>query len=84
MPLWCGVVGCSNNNGTGKQVRFYKLFAILEHLDSRMHICVIYPLNEVHDGSLALLVVIAKTLPPMQLHKTKSTLLVCGDHFIKG
>ena len=30
------------------------------------------------------LLVIAKTLPPMQLHKTKSTLLVCGDHFIKG
>ena len=42
-----------------------------------------HPLNEVHDGSLALLI-IAKTLPPMQLHKTKSMLLVCGDHFTKG
>ena len=42
MPLWCGVVGCSNNNGTGKQVRFYKLLAILEHLDSRMHMRDLY------------------------------------------
>ena len=36
----CGVgsfrVGSSNKNGTGKQVRFYKLLAILDHLDSRM------------------------------------------------
>ena len=35
MPSWCGVVGCSNNNSAGKQVRFYKLPAILDHLDSR-------------------------------------------------
>ena len=83
MPLWCGVVGCSNNDGTGKQVRFYKLFAILEHLDSRMHMRDLSTERSAR-WLASITIVIAKTLPPMQLHKTKSTLLACGDHFIKG
>ena len=51
------VVCCSR---CGKQVKFYKLSAILDHLDSSIG-RVFYPLNEEHesmvDGSLALIAI---------------------------
>ena len=78
MPSWCGVVGCSNNNSAGKRVRFYKLPAVLYHLDIRTRDLSIerrarWPAS-----------INRKDLAPTQVHKTKSTLLVCSDNFIKG
>ena len=78
MPSWCGVVGCCNNNRAGKQVRFFKLPAIVDHLDSRTRDL------STERRARWLVSINRKDLTLRQLHKTKSTLLVCSDHFIKG
>ena len=78
MPVSCGVVGCSNNKRRDKTLRFYKLPAVVRGSDVKT-----LELS-IRRRQQWLANINRRDLTAMQLHETKSTLMVCCKHFISG